>query len=131
MNELMNREGADRKLPFYMSWPFSDNLYAEEEDEKDLEMLLGLCPKTARRVWPAVEDWCDRMEYDGSMMFDDYPDKWMMRQLCRKIEEKLPEDGSEMEAMHRREGLQDLIGVLLYNEMYRRRCRRRRCRRFF
>ena len=28
-------------------------------------------------------------------------------------------------------GLRDLIGVLLFNEMYRRRCRHRKCRRFY
>ena len=69
------------------------------------------------------------------MMFDDYPDRLMMRKICRRIREELSEDAGEMEAMHRKSredsGLDDLIGVMLYNEMYRRRCRRRRCRRFF
>ena len=82
------------------------------------------------------------MEYDGSMMFDEYPDKFMMEHLCRKIErEILSEDEKEDQQQSKTEtramerdrgdGLRDLIGVLLFNEMFRRRCRHRRCRRFF
>ena len=132
MNELMNREGADRKLPFYMSWPFSENLYAEEEDEKDLEMLLGLCPKTARRVWPAVEDWCDRMEYDGSMMYDECPDPGEIHRQALRIQEHIrKEDPDAPEERTDTSRLQDLIETLLFQEMHRRRRRRRRFRRHF
>ena len=121
----------EKPMPFYMAYPVPYWFDQEKEQDRDLQVMKSFYSEKAMQIQELVEQECDRMEYDGSMMFDDYPDKWMMRQLCRKIEEKLPEDGSEMEAMHRREGLQDLIGVLLYNEMYRRRCRRRRCRRFF
>lgn len=121
----------EKPMPFYMAYPVPYLFDQEKEQDRDLQVMKSFYSEKAMQIQELVEQECDRMEYDGSMMFDDYPDKWMMRQLCRKIEEKLPEDGSEMEAMHRREGLQDLIGVLLYNEMYRRRCRRRRCRRFF
>ena len=121
----------EKPMPFYMAYPVPYLFDQEKEQDRDLQVMKSFYSEKAMQIQELVEQECNRMEYDGSMMFDDYPDKWMMRQLCRKIEEKLPEDGSEMEAMHRREGLQDLIGVLLYNEMYRRRCRRRRCRRFF
>ena len=121
----------EKPMPFYMAYPVPYLFDQEKEQDRDLQVMKSFYSEKDMQIQELVEQECDRMEYDGSMMFDDYPDKWMMRQLCRKIEEKLPEDGSEMEAMHRREGLQDLIGVLLYNEMYRRRCRRRRCRRFF
>ena len=77
-----------------------------------------------------VERECDRMEYDGSMMFDDYPDKFMMRRICRRIEEQLEEKGKSGGSSGGEE-LEELIGVLLCGEMYRRRCRRRNCRAFF
>ena len=123
----------EQPIPFYMAYPFLLPLDQEQAQEKDLQVMKSFYSRRAARIQEKADRECDRMEYDGSMMFDDYPDKLMMRQICRRIEEKLPGDGKEMEAMNRNrgEGLRDLIGVLLYNEMYRRRCRRRRCRRFF
>ena len=72
------------------------------------------------------------MEYDGSMMFDEYPDRRMMEHLCGKIEREMEaedarEDGGLARIMEGGCGFRDLIGVLLFNEMYRRRCRHRRC----
>ena len=121
----------EKPMPFYMAYPVPYLFDQEKEQDRDLQVMKSFYSKTAIQVQRLVEQECDRMEYDGSMMFDDYPDQLMMRQICRRIEEKLPEEGKEVEAAQRNEGLQDLIGVLLYNEMYRRRCRRRRCRRFF
>ena len=88
------------------------------------------------------------MEYDGSMMFDEYPDKFMMEHLCRKIEQEVLKEeegntsvliieetcqGEQGSCGNRREeeGLRDLIGVILFNEMFRRRSRHRRQKRFY
>lgn len=121
----------EKPMPFYMAYPIPYLYDQEKEQDRDLQVMKSFYSGTAMQIQNLVEQECDRMEYDGSMMFDDYPDKLTMRRICRRIKEKLPEEMEEMEAMDRRDGLDDLIGVLLYNEMYRRRCRRRRCRRFF
>ena len=132
----------EQPLPFYMAYPFLMPFDQEREHEKDLQLMQSYYSRRASRIQQKVERECDRMEYDGSMMFDEYPDKFMMEHLCRKIErEILSEDEKEDQqqskietrAMERDrgDGLRDLIGVLLFNEMFRRRCRHRRCRRFF
>ena len=132
----------EQPLPFYMAYPFLMPFDQEREQEKDLQLMQSYYSRRASRIQQKVERECDRMEYDGSMMFDEYPDKFMMEHLCRKIErEILSEDEKEdkqqskieTRAMERDrgDGLRDLIGVLLFNEMFRRRCRHRRCRRFF
>ena len=132
----------EQPLPFYMTYPFLMPFDQEREQEKDLQLMQSYYSRRASRIQEKVERECDRMEYDGSMMFDEYPDKFMMEHLCRKIErEILSEDEKEDQqqsktdtrAMERDrgDGLRDLIGVLLFNEMFRRRCRHRRCRRFF
>ena len=121
----------EKPMPFYMAYPVPYLFDQEKEQDRDLQVMKSFYSEKAMQIQELVEQECDRMEYDGSMMFDDYPDKLTMRRICRRIKEKLPEEMEEMEAMDRRDGLDDLIGVLLYNEMYRRRCRRRRCRRFF
>lgn len=125
----------EKPMPFYMAYPVPWLFDQEKEQDRDLQVMKSFYSARAARIQELAEQECDRMEYDGSMMFDDYPDHLMMRKICRRIREELSEDAGEMEAMHRNSredsGLDDLIGVMLYNEMYRRRCRHRRCRRFF
>lgn len=140
----------DQPLPFYMAYPFLLPFDEEREQEKDLQLMRSYYSRRAARIQEKVERECDRMEYDGSMMFDEYPDKFMMEHLCRKIEREIQQEDekdmaqqmgnrsenlAETQVMERDrgrgEGLRDLIGVLLFNEMFRRRCRHRKCRRFF
>ena len=76
-------------------------------------------------------------------MFDEDPDRLMLRRICSRICAKV-EDSMEATQMQgrrpprpagpppppppRNNGLANLVEVLLYNEMYNRRCRYRRCR---
>ena len=132
----------EQPLPFYMAYPFLMPFDQEREQETDLQLMQSYYSRRAARIQEKVERECDRMEYDGSMMFDEYPDKFMMEHLCRKIEREIQSEDeknnqtqneTDTRAMERDrgDGLRDLIGVLLFNEMFRRRCRHRRCRRFF
>ena len=127
----------EKPLPFYAAYPFFMGMDQEKEQERDMQVMKSYYSKTAAAIQELVEQECDRMEYDGSMMFDEYPDKLMMEHLCRRIAERYMDQASqrpeEMEAMSRSsdDGLRDLIGVLLYNEMFCRRCRQRRRRRRF
>ena len=85
-----------------------------------------------------MEEECDRMEYANSMMYDQYPDKLQLKLMCSRICDNAGRrerfctegdgDGGKMEA----QSLRDLVEVILYQELYRRRCdHRRRCRRFY
>ena len=136
------------KMPFYMTYPMQNTLFEETEYEKDCRRMQELYPRDARQIQGLVDRECDRMEYDGSMMFDEYPDKFMMEHLCRKIEQEVLKEeegntsvliieetcqGGQGSCGNRREeeGLRDLIGVILFNEMFRRRSRHRRQKRFY
>ncbi|EOT28658.1 hypothetical protein C805_00179 [Eubacterium sp. 14-2] len=188
------------KMPFYMAYPMQ-NVYLEElEYEKDMQKLKDLYPKEVKSIQALVEEECDKMEYEGSLMFDEYPDKLMLRQIVNRIydgatggqmniqsfeaspyeaeqyetddmqAEELPLEGRMVEQRrppgpgwgppppppgpgwgppppppgpgwgpppppgrppHGNNGLQNLIEVLLFNEMYQRRCRHKRCRRWW
>ncbi len=93
-----------------------------------------------------VENVCDSLEYEGSMMFDSIPDKERVRKMTADIYEKVKDrypieesiDQDDMLVMNRenrrryppqQNWLNDFIQVLLFQEMHRRRCRHRRCRR--
>lgn len=120
----------EKPIPFYMAYPLPYLFDGEQEQERDRRVMQSYYSKTAARIQELAEDECDRMEYEGSMMFDEYPDKFMMEHLCRKIAEKLSVEDEEPRIMSS-DGIKDLIGVILYNEMFRRRCKRRKCRRYF
>ena len=87
-----------------------------------------------------MEDACDRMDYEGSRMYDEYPDRYMLKKNCASISNRIKKDSETMgvEAGFAKkcqnlpkETLDDLVEVLFYNEVYRRRLRRRRGKRFY
>ena len=66
------------------------------------------------------------------MMFDRYPDRLMMELICRRIYRELnPQDVEEDGKLNPEERYFQLIQVMLMQEMYRRRCRHYRCRRWY
>ena len=144
------------KMPFYMSYPMQNLYLTEMEYEKDMDRMKELYPKDVGRILECVEEECDKMEYEGSLMFDEYPDRLMLEKVVDRIYDKVKDDDPDREAEQywggvqppdtsaqqvvsaqrtgrhrRRDPLRDLIGVVLNNEMYRRRCRHRRCRRWW
>ena len=161
-----NRETYNGKTPFYMTYPMQNIFLEEMEYERDMERLKRLYPEEVRQIQELVEDECDKMEYEGSMMFDETPDRLMLRQICDRIYQGIaqPEDfemeqyeameAEEVQMMNQRrpggpppfgppmppphrpphrpeDGRRNLIEVLLFNEMHNRRCRHRRCRRWW
>ena len=147
------------KMPFYMSYPMQNLYLTEMEYEKDMERMKELYPGEVKRILELVDEECDKMEYEGSLMFDEYPDRMMVDRITGKIYQNMNPDREGMQAEElwggkpplppeyggagapgrmppppppeRNDPLYCLIGVILSNEMYRRRCRHRRCRRWW
>jgi len=111
------------KMPFYMSYPMQNLYLTEMEYEKDMDRMKELYPKEVGRIVECVEDECDRMEYDGSMMYDEYPDRLQLRLMCRRIYDK-----AEKEEENPGAWLMDLIEVMTYQELCRRRVEHREIR---
>ena len=86
---------------------------------------------------PFVEEECDRMAYRGSVIYDEYPDQLQMHLMVNRIYEKIkkqkPKDDFEMEMQISGpdENLRNLVQILLFHELFRRRSRSRRSKRFF
>lgn len=150
-NYFRMQQSGGYKIPFYMAYPMQDVYLSEIEYERDRERLKEMYPKEAKRIQRVVEEECDKMEYDGSLMFDEYPDRVMVQKLCDDIYNKVYDNttaGVETEQYkdrrpgggfppppppppRRDRGGRDLIEILLFDEMFRRRCRHNRCRRFW
>jgi len=112
------------------------NRFAEDEKVfEDARKMQNFYPVKAREIGRYVEEECDKMEYEGSMMFDEYPDGIMLSRLTEKILEKMETQAAKenrqvlvMLQAADMDSLKDLIQVVLVEEMHRRRCRHRRCR---
>ena len=134
----------NEKLPYYMAYPMPFSFDDERIERMDLEYLKSMYPKIPKRILPYVEEECDRMECENSMVYDAYPDKLQLKLMCTRVcdnirrhehicreEDEKEEDLSEDEAITM-ENLRDLVEVMLFQELYKRRCDHRRCcRRFF
>ena len=117
----------------------------ERIEQRDFEYMKSMYPETAKRLLPYVEDECDRMAYEGSVVYDEYPDQLQMRMMCRRIYDRVKElDGIEPEEMQmeaqehmgirrrrKDDWLGDMIQIMVYQELFRRRCDHRKCRRNF
>lgn len=148
----------NERMPYYMAYPVPFSYDDERTERRDIEYLRSMYPDIPKRLLPYVEEECDRMEYENSMVYDQYPDKLQLKLMCRRIcdnvgrherlsfgdigsgdcacgcsadqnaEGERKQSGNHIEA----QSLRDLIEVMLYQEIYRRRCdHRRRCRRFY
>lgn len=116
------------KLPYYMAYPMPFSYDDNRTERLDAEYLKSLYPDMPRRILPYVEEECDRMEYENSMIYDRYPDKLQIRLMCRRACENAAAHEKDLDE----ERVMELTGVMLCEELYRRRCgQRRRSRRFW
>ena len=131
----------DQKLPYYMAYPMTLDYDDERIERMDFEYLKSMYPEIAKNVLPYVEEECDCMAYESSMIYDQYPDKLQLRMMCGRICENIKRNkklfrsesmaGISSDTDHGGRWLRDLVQVMLYQGLYRRRSGRRRMRRKF
>ena len=86
--------------------------------------MKSMYPDLAKRVMTYVEDECEKMMYDGSMIYDEYPDQLQIRLMCNRVHDKVVRSGIEDE-LH----LKEIIQILVFHELFQRRCEHRNYRR--
>jgi hypothetical protein len=136
------------KIPFYMTWPAQNMYVAEMEYEKDMELMKSYYPRETMQIRQLVENRLDELSYEGSRIYDEEPDRNMMRMEVERIADQLEQPQTpkyfDMVPMSLTEGnkrppkpgcegnLQRcLAGVIFSAELYQRRCRHRRCKRWW
>ena len=107
-------------LPFYMAYPLP--LYYQQEDSvtRDLEYLQQMYPAQARKYQKMIVETLDHIDYEGSMIYDEYPDKWQIYRLTQTIVEKIKKSDDEGTDMDE-DRLAEFIQILLFYEIYRKR----------
>ena len=113
-------------LPFFMTYPGYADAAQEKTLLRDLEYLQQTYPAEVKRYQRKIADILDKFDYEGSMIYDEYPDKYSLQRLAGSViqilkqeNQKLPEE--EHLPDEKWEWLADMILVLLCHEVYKRR----------
>ena len=105
---------------------YSMPYFMQEEDSviRDLEYLQQLYPSQAKTLQKRVVQILDRMDYEGSMLYDEYPDRWQLYRLAESIVQILKqEEGMEGQPAsgEKWEWMGDMVQLVLFYEIYKRR----------
>ena len=128
----------DRQImPFYMTYPLP--MYYQDEDSiiRDLEYLQQMYPAEAKRYQKVISSILDKLDYEGSMIYDEYPDRWQLYKLSADILDRIkredeksrredPENAGEEPSPEKWRWTGDMIQILLFYEIYKRRHNSRR-----
>ena len=113
-------------LPFYMTYPLP--LYYQEEDTvtRDLEYLQQMYPAEAKRYQKMIAGILDKLDYEGSMIYDEYPDRWQLYKLAQDILERIRREEESKNPdkeipKEKWEWASDLVQIILFYEVYKRR----------
>lgn len=73
----------------YLDKEESELMKLARQDEEDLAAMKELYPARIRQILEEVENTCDSMEYEGSVMFDELPEKQRIQELSESIRSKM------------------------------------------
>ena len=149
------------KMPCYMMYPAGNVYLTEMEYEKDLDRMQSYFPAETKKVMEIVEQRLDELDYEGSRIYDEEPDRLMMQEeleeLYQQVKSKMEPEAEQPEGMRAQQSyfamvpmaisgerphghpekscsdswLCSMVGVLFGTGIYRRRCHHRRCRRWY
>lgn len=123
---LLHSYPGNVPLPFFMAHP--GYLPAEQEKAllQDFEYFQQTYPLEVKRYMQKVAEILDKFDYEGSMIYDEYPDRYSMQRLAGTIVQILKREEQDFPEEKRTSAdkwiwLQDMIQVLLCNEICKRR----------
>ena len=64
--------------PFYAAQGNSDFYNEEREQEREFDLMKSYYPDTARKIQEKAEAQCQMLDYEGSRLYDEYPDRFML-----------------------------------------------------
>ena len=106
--------GWNGPLPFYMAYPGYFGPAQEAALVQDLDYLQQTYPAQVKRLQRRIAQMLDKADYEGSMIYDEYPDKYSMHALAKTILGILAQEEKNSPG-------EDIIVILLCNEVYKRR----------
>lgn len=125
-NKLIHSYPGNKPLPFFMTYPGYMGAEQEKTILQDFEYLQSAYPNQVKRYQRKVADMLDKLDYEGSMIYDEYPDKYGLQRLAGSIIRSLRLENRELPEEERISEekwawLEDMMLVLLCHEIYKRR----------
>lgn len=116
----------NRILPFYMTYPGNYGTRQEDTALRDLEYLQQMYPVEVKRYQRRVAEILDKMDYEGSMIYDEYPDRFSLQRVAKSIVTILQNEemtDAHWEPAHKEKWVwvEYMVQILLYQEVYKRR----------
>lgn len=104
-----------------MAYPLP--MYYQQEDSvtRDLEYLQQMYPSQAKKFQKKIAEMLDHIDYEGSMIYDEYPDKWQIYRLTQMIIDRLKNEQEEQPVEENWDKTAEFVQILLCYEIYRRR----------
>lgn len=113
-------------LPYYMAYPLPLQYDNQKIERRDIEYMKSMYPMLAKELLMYVEAEVDRLDYEGSVIYDEYPDQLQIYLLSGRIYDKVKDTRTEDEKLVR-----DMIQLLVFQEILQRRQQQRRDKRYF
>ena len=113
-----------RILPYYLTYPMPYSYQEEDNVTADLEYMMQMYPQEAKDYQKRIIRMLDKMDYRGSFIYDDYPDKVTIYRIADQITTAIvreAESTGEIISPEKKEWIHDLVLILLFYEIYRRR----------
>ncbi|MDE6950093.1 MAG: hypothetical protein K2P64_04140 [Lachnospiraceae bacterium] len=91
---------------------------------RDLEYMQQLYPADAKKYQKKIATALDAIDYEGSMLYDEYPCRWQMHRLCQSVVAVLrreSQDKKEEISAEKWAWIEEMVQILLYYEVYKRR----------
>ena len=118
--------------PFFMTLPGYPGRMDENEILNDLEYLQQTYPGEVRRCQRRIAEILDKYDYEGSMIYDEYPDRLQIQMICDRVYVQVKDPDrlslfriadtiSTILEQEAEKVSKDLIHVLVCNEIYKRR----------
>lgn len=108
--------------PLYANYPaFAGwNQFSESQFMDDMNYLQQMYPAYAKQLQIKINDILNTLDYEGSLIYDQYPDKLQLDGLIQSTLTSLMVDSPELKEKET-DWLRDLLSVLFFHELLKRR----------
>lgn len=124
-----------KAFPFYMGYGQQWNTPVFTNEDRileDMEYLQQMYPSYAKKYQGVINSVVDKVDYSGSFIYDQYPDKTTLMRMVQSImviiktnedktEELTPSESIPWE--EKEPWIRELVTVLMYNDIIKRRQR--------
>ena len=107
-----------------MIYPLPLTGQAEDAMMRDLEYMQQMYPADAKKYQRKIASVLDKIDYDGSLLYDEFPCRWELYRLCQSVIAILKREAvDEKEEISEEKWvwIEELVQILLYYEVYKRR----------